>query len=94
MSDDITVECIKSSEHPPNSPDVNQLDCHIWKEFKPLKGKTQRETFQNLELLQQGIFNICPLMTQYNILPQTDQGRRQVHALTQAKEDAIQYRFR
>lgn len=56
--------------------------------------KNKRETFHNLELLQQENFNVCPLVTQYNILPENKQGKRQVYAATQAYEGAIQYRFR
>jgi hypothetical protein len=94
MSDDTMVEGIKSTEQPANSPDVNRLDCHICKEFKPLMDRSKRKTFQNLELLWQGIFNILPLVTQHNILPDTHQGKRQVHATTQAKEGAVPYGFR
>lgn len=52
MSDDVTVEFIKSTQWPPNSADLNPLHYHVWNEFKRLAYKNQRETFPPLKLLQ------------------------------------------
>lgn len=43
-----TVEIVISMEWPPNSPDLNQLDYHIWKELEQSVYKGQREQFQLL----------------------------------------------
>lgn len=53
ISDDATVQYVKSTEWRSNFPDLSPLPYHVWKELTQLLYRSQRERFQSMELLQQ-----------------------------------------
>jgi Txe/YoeB family toxin of Txe-Axe toxin-antitoxin module len=57
------------------------INFYIWKNFKELVYKIQREPFQSLELLQQRTENVWPLISQDNF--------RWVQAIIQEKASPI-----
>lgn len=61
-----TVEFFESTEFPWNSPEFNPLDCYVWNEFK-------QKVYKSLQLLQQWIENVWPLVSQGNIQSAVDQ---------------------
>lgn len=68
MSDDVTVEFVKSTQWPSNSADLNPLHYHVWNEFKRLAYKNKRDKFPPLKLLQKTVEDLWSYVPQHGRL--------------------------